>query len=226
MNNLFQPIVNFFRIILEFFFAYTHDWGWSIVLLTVLIKMVLFPTTIKQFQVMNKMKMIQPKLKEIQDKYKDKPEEFQRRTMEMYKTEKVNPFGSCLPMLLQIPLLIAIFALLQDKAMLAKIGDARFLWFGLQDRDIILAIISGVTTFIQTKLTTPATGTASDSSQQIFLYIMPVMFAYFTYTVNAGVAIYWVVSNLVGIAQQYLINEFFIVKEHLHKHDDKTQPEK
>jgi YidC/Oxa1 family membrane protein insertase len=177
---------------------------------------------INQFRMMDKMKKIQPKLKEIQDKYKDKPEEFQRRTMELYKKEKVNPFGSCLPLLIQLPLLWAIFGLLQNPQYITNvIKDAQFLWFHLKDKgDYALAIISGITTFIQQKLTTPAAG--AESSQQIFLYLMPVLFGFFTLSVNAGIGLYWVTSNIVGILQQYLINEYFIVKEHIHKDEGKA----
>ena len=97
MSFIINPISDLFKIILEYFFSLTSSWGWSIILLTVLIKMILFPTTIKQIQAMNKMKLIQPKLKEIQEKYyKSNPEEYQRRTMELYKKEKVNPFSGCL----------------------------------------------------------------------------------------------------------------------------------
>ena len=224
LGNPLNYIIGFFHTILNFFHTYTHSWGWAIILLTVLIKFILFPTTINQFRMMDKMKKIQPKLKEIQDKYKDKPEEFQRRTMELYKTEKVNPFGSCLPLLIQLPLLWAIFGLLQNPDYIKTIQNEKFLWFLLKDKgDYALAIISGITTFIQQKLTTPATtGTGNDSTQQIFLYFMPVMFGFFTFSVNAGIGLYWVTSNIVGILQQYLINEYFIVKEHIHKDEGKA----
>lgn len=227
MNAIIQPFVSLFEYILKFLFNYTHSWGWSIILLTLLIKIILFPTSIKQYQSMDRMKRIQPKLKEIQDKYKDKPEEFQRRTMELYKNEKVNPMGGCLPMLIQLPLLWAIFALLQDpKNHVAElIKDSQFLWFQLgQTKDLLLAIISGVTTFIQSKITTPKTGT--DPSQQTLLYIMPLMFGFFTWTVTAGIGLYWVASNIIGIAQQYIINEYFIVKEHIHKDEKNNEHEK
>lgn len=227
MNFIIDPISNLFKIILEYFFSFTNSWGWSIILLTVLIKMVLFPTTLKQIQAMNKMKLIQPKMKEIQEKYyKTNPEEYQRRTMELYKQEKVNPFSGCLPLLIQIPILVAIFNLLQNPDYLANvIKNASFLgWFLLKDKgNIPLAVISGITTYFQQKLTTPTT-TATDQTQMM-LYIMPVMFGFFTYQVNAGIGLYWVVSNIVGIAQQYLINEFFIVKEHLHHKDEEPSVE-
>ncbi|MGE5605600.1 MAG: YidC/Oxa1 family membrane protein insertase [Bacteroidota bacterium] len=227
MNFIIEPISDLFKIILEYFFSFTHSWGWSIILLTVLIKMVLFPTTLKQIQAMNKMKLIQPKLKEIQEKYyKTNPEEYQRRTMELYKKENVNPFSGCLPLLIQIPILFAIFNLLQNPDYIANvIKDASFLGlFLLKDKgNIPLAILSGVTTFFQQKLTTP-TATGNDQTQMM-LYIMPVMFGFFTYQVNAGIGLYWVVSNVVGIAQQYLINEYFVVKEHLQHKDGEPSEE-
>lgn len=223
--SIIKPFVDLFRIILQFFFDITQSWGWAIVLLTLLIKLLLFPMNIKQFQAMEKMKRIQPKMKEIQDKYKDKPEELQRRTMELYQKEKVNPFSSCLPLLIQLPLLWAIFALLQDpKNLIAGvIANSHFLWFTLGTKgDILLAVISGITTYLQQKLTTPVTGT-TDSSQTMMMYIMPLMFAFFTWTVTNGIGLYWVATNVIGIAQQYLINEYFIVKEHIKKDNEPTE---
>ena len=224
MNFIIKPFSDLFQIILEYFYSLTNSWGWAIILLTILIKMILFPTMIKQVQAMNKMKDIQPKLKEIQEKYyKTNPEEYQRRTMELYKKEKINPFSGCLPLIIQIPILFGIFRLLQNPDYIANvIKDASFLGlFLLKDKGIIpLAIISGITTFFQQKLTTPTT--AGNDQTKMMLYIMPIMFGVFTYQVNAGIGLYWVVSNLVGIAQQYMINEFFTVKKHLHNKDEES----
>lgn len=228
--NFFDQFVNFFANALTFFhsggfgFHWLIDWGWAIIIFTVVIKMILFPTMIKQVQAMHKMKLIQPKIKEIQDKYKDRPEELQRRTMELYKKEQVNPFGGCLPMLIQIPILWAIFGLLQDPTFIKNsIGNASFLWFKLVDNhDIALAVISAVTTFLQQKLTMPTTG--NDPNQQVFLYVMPAMLGFFTFQVNAGVGLYWVISNIVGVIQQYIINEYYIVKEHIHKTGENPEP--
>lgn len=219
MGNILLPIVLLFKNVLIFLHGFINSWGAAIIILTLVIKLILFPTSIKQFQGMDKMKKIQPKLKEIQDKFKDKPDELQKRTMELYKKENVNPFGSCLPTLIQIPILIALYYLLSDPHyMSAYLKDAHFLWFNLSAKnDIILAVLSGVTTFFQQKLTSPA---GSDSNQQMLLYMMPVFLAWVTYTVNTGVGLYWVTSNLIGIGQQYLINEYFIVKEHRHEKEE------
>jgi YidC/Oxa1 family membrane protein insertase len=204
-----------FESILEFFYNYTHSWGWSIILITILIKLVLFPLTIKQFREMAKMKEIQPKLKEIQNKYKEKPEEYQKRTMELYRTEKINPFGGCLPMLIQLPILIIFYNVLSNPKFLSDVlRDASFYGIILRDNhNLLLAAISGASTFLQQKLTMPSTG--NEQQQQMFLYIMPLMLGWFTWQINSGIGLYWVTSNLVGIVQQYLINEYFIVKEHV-----------
>jgi YidC/Oxa1 family membrane protein insertase len=216
LDKILEPVVLLFKNILVFFNTYLDNWGLSIIILTLLIKVVLFPTTLKQFRAMDKMKKIQPKLKEIQDKFKDKPEELQRRTMELYKKEEVNPFGSCLPTLLQIPILFAMYYLLSEpKFMSSLIQDSHFLWFSLTGKnDLILAALSGLTTFYQQKLTTPASTGDANQQMQMMLYIMPAFLAFITYTVSAGVGLYWVASNIIGIGQQYLINEYFVVKEH------------
>jgi YidC/Oxa1 family membrane protein insertase len=223
--DIFGWIIDLFRQAMNFFYGVTGSWGWSIVLLTVVIKVILFPTSVKQTQAMQKMKKVQPKLKEIQDKYKDRPDEMQRRMMELYKTEKFNPFSSCLPMILQFPLLIAIFWLLSDpKHMANVIKDAPFLWFHLKDHDIWLAVFSGLSTFLMQKLTTPSTGTEM-AQQKMLLYIMPVFFGYITYKFSAGVGVYWATSNVIGIVQQYMINEYFVIKEHVqHQHETPESP--
>ena len=209
----------------------TNDWGWAIIILTTLIRFILFPSFIKQFQSMDKMKKIQPKLKEIQDKYKDKPDELNRRTMELYQKEKVNPFSSCLPMLIQIPIFMAFYSLLTNPKLevvqLMQSSHNLFLGFvSLTSKGgivgIVLAVISGATTFLQTKMTSPSANTGADQMQSSFLYIMPIFFAYITYTVNAGIAVYWITNNLVGIIQQYIVNEFFIPKETAPPSDDPT----
>jgi YidC/Oxa1 family membrane protein insertase len=205
-----------FQSLLEFFYQYTHNWGWAIILLTVLIKIVLFPLMINQFRSMAKMKDIQPKLKEIQDKYKSKPEEYQRRMMELYKNEKVNPFGGCLPLLIQMPILIIFYNVLSNPTFIHDVlQNAAFYGIILKDKhNLFLAIFSAVTTFLQQKLTMPVTaGDQQQQQQKMFLYLMPLMLGYFTWNINAGIGLYWVTSNIFGILQQYIINEYFIVKE-------------
>ena len=202
------------------FYDWTGNWGLAIILLTVLIKVVLFPTNISQIRYMESMKKIQPLLKEIQAKYKDRPEEFQKRTMEVYKQNNVSMFGGCLPMLLQIPFLFALFTLLNnpDKFFRPEIFEAfkegTFLGVNLMLQKsyapefLAIVILSGVTTFILQKIS--ATSASNDQMQSTFLYFMPVMFTFITWQMPAGLGIYWTISNVISIIQQIIIVRYFI----------------
>lgn len=211
-------VMDFFAGIMADILRFFHNslgvgWGWSIILLTIFIKILLFPTSLSQIKSMEGMKKITPLLKEIQEKYKNNPEEQQRRVMEVYKQNNVNPFGSCLPMLIQLPFLYALFALLNnpDKFSIDLVNET-FLGLNLtQGGYWSLAVISGATTYLQSKLTTPTSG--QDGSQNTFLYIMPVFLGYITYSLKAGVGLYWVASNLIQIIQQVVIARFFLPKD-------------
>lgn len=213
--------------ILRFFYDMLGvGWGWSIVLLTILIKLILFPISIKQLRSMEGMKKIQPLLKKVQEKYKNDPQELQKKTMELYKAHNVNPLGGCLPMLIQIPFLWALFGMLRAPEQF-NIDFTTATFFGmnlLREGYIGLGIISGASTFLQQKLA-PAGGT--DSSQSTMMYIMPVFIGWITYTLKAGVGVYWVASTVLGIVQQWVFNRFFLDKESKEKAGEgelKTKP--
>ncbi len=215
--------------ILALFYSIYPDYGLGIVLLTFLLRLVLFPTAISQVRSMEGMKIVQPKIKEIQDKYRDKPEEMNRRMLEIYREHKINPLGGCLPLLIQMPFILALFGLLQkpetygiilkDKAFLGLLLTAKGSAANLAGSigNLVLAALSGATTYIQTKMTSPsaAAGASTDSSssmQNTFLYIMPIMLAWFTFSMPAAIGIYWVSQNVFGIIQQYVIVKYFIPK--------------
>lgn len=186
--------------LLQFFHSFTNDYGLAIIILTTLIQVVLYPLTASQMKSAADLKKIQPKMKELQDKYKDKPEEMQRRVMELYREHKVNPFGGCLPLLLQLPLLWALFATLQN---FPYRGTPAFLWIpslAKPDPFWILPILSGVTTYAQMAMG------PIDPSQRAMLIFMPVFMVWVTGRFAAGLGLYWVVGNVVRIAQQYLMN--------------------
>lgn len=198
-----------FEAALNSVYGIVGSWGWSIIILTLLLKLVLFPSTVKQFRSMNKLREVQPKIKEIQEKYKDRPEEQQKRTMEIYQKEKINPFSSCLPMLIQIPIFLGFYQALQDPTFLEKIKDATFMGITLgADKNLVLAIISGVATFLQQKLTPAASADPAAATQQkMFMIMMPLMLAWFTYQFNAGIGIYWVTNTLLSVIQQLYVND-------------------
>ena len=203
LSGMMASVLNYFQSVLGL------GWGMAIILLTIVVKIVLFPFSISQIRSMEGMKKIQPQIKEIQDKYKKNPEEQQRRMMEVYKENKVNPLGGCLPLLLQLPFLWALFGLLNNPEKFnIDFTNAFFLTMDLaKSKYLVLGIISGLTSFLQQKMTTVAN---TDPSQSSFMYFMPIFMGYITYTLKAGVGLYWVASTIIGILQQWLIAKFFI----------------
>jgi YidC/Oxa1 family membrane protein insertase len=188
-------------------------WGMSIIFLTLLVKVVLFPFSLSQIRSMEGMKKIQPELKKIQEKYKNNPEEQQRKMMELYQKNKVNPLGGCLPLLLQLPILLALFQVLRvPENFNIDFTNAYFLTMDLTKSHSywLLAVISGLTSFLQQKMTTVST---ADTSQSTMMYVMPVFMGYITYTLKAGIGVYWVASTVIGIIQQWVITRFFIHEE-------------
>ncbi len=177
----------------------------AIILLTILIKVILYPLSKKQMQSMKKMQQLAPKIKQIQDKYKKKdPQKMQQKVMELYKENDVNPMSGCLPLLIQMPILIALYRALLNYNF-TNPAHAHFIWIeSLKQPDhfYILPILAALTTFLQTKLTT----NTADQTQKTMLYFMPLFIGWIAATVPAGLALYWVVFNIVGAAQQYYIN--------------------
>lgn len=176
----------------------TGSFGIGIILLTILIRLILYPLTLSQAKSMVAMRDLQPKMKELQARYKDKPQEYQKRVMELYRENKVNPLGGCLPLLIQLPFMWALFKVLHDFHY-----TTRFLVWDLgaasKDPYFILPFLAGLTTYFQTAMT------MTDPSQRALTWIMPVFMGWLTINFPAGLAIYWVVSNLFTIGQQYVI---------------------
>jgi YidC/Oxa1 family membrane protein insertase len=182
---------------LRFFYDLSGSYGIAIILLTLAIRLILAPLTLSQSKSMEAMKALQPEMQALQARYKDKPEEYQRKVMELYQEHKVNPLGGCLPMLVQLPFLWALFAVLRE----FDFGTG-FLWLtslSAPDPLYILPILSAVTTYIQMMMT------SADASQKSMMFIMPVFIGYISINFPAGLVIYWVVSNLFSMGQQYLI---------------------
>lgn len=187
---------------MESLYNYTGNYGLAIIILTVAIRLVLMPLTITQMRSMRRMQALQPEMERLQKKYGDDKERLNREIMELWQKHKVNPMSGCLPLLVQMPILFGFFQTINRMEFGAQ---ADFLWIGnLANPDpFILPILAGLTTFWQTRVTTPSTG---DPTQKIMLYVMPVFFAWISRSFPAGVALYWVVQNLFGVAQQYAVN--------------------
>lgn len=180
------------------------NWGWAIVVLTVIVKAVLYPLTNASYRSMAKMRAVAPKLQAIKDKYGDDRMAQQQAMMQLYKDEKINPLGGCLPMLLQIPVFIGLYW-----ALFASVELRQAPWLGWitdlsrPDPWFILPLIMAATMFIQTYLNPPPT----DPMQAKMMKIMPLIFSVMFFFFPAGLVLYWVVNNLLTIAQQWYINQ-------------------
>ena len=179
------------------------SYGLAIIIMTVIIKLALYPLTKKQIESTKGMMKIQPKMKEIQTKYKDDKERMNLELANLYKNEGVNPLAGCLPLVVQMPIMIGIFYGIRD---FQYAGPANFLWMeSISNPDpwYILPILSVVTTFIQSKQTMPETGGAQG---KMMLYFMPLFIGYISFTFPAGLVLYWVVMNIMQIAQQAMMD--------------------
>lgn len=188
--------------LLTFLHGIVGNWGWAIVLLTILVKLAFFPLQAASYKSMAKMRKVQPKLTAIRERYGDDRMKMNQAMMELYKTEKINPLGGCLPIVVQIPVFIALYWVL-----LASVEIRNAPWIGwirdLSSPDpwYILPILMAATMFIQTKLNpTPA-----DPVQAKMMMWMPVIFSVMFFFFPAGLVLYWVVSNAFSIAQQWVI---------------------
>jgi YidC/Oxa1 family membrane protein insertase len=188
-----------------------HNYGWSIIVVTVVINLLVLPMRFTSLKSQRKMSALQPKIAAINAKYKGlsmrdpKKAEQNAEIMELYKTEGVNPMGGCLPMLIQIPILYAFYKVLN---VTIELRGAHWLWVTdlSQPEQLaihILPIIMVVTQFIQQSMT-PSPG--MDPNQAKMMRFMPLMFGFFFYSVSSGLVLYWLTSNLIGILQQWLIN--------------------
>ncbi len=192
---------------LKYIYGLIGNWGWTIILATIIIKLILFPLTFKGMVSMNKMKELSPKVKEIQAKYKGEPQKMNAKMMELYKKHGANPMGGCLPMILQIPVFFALYRVLLNSFALKQ--SAWILWYhdlSAMDPYYVLPVLMGATMFWQQSIT-PTNFT--DPMQAKVMKFLPLIFTFFFVTFPAGLTLYWFVNNLFTVGQQYTVNAFF-----------------
>ncbi len=206
--------------ILEFLNRIVHNWGWSIILLSILVYLILYPLSIKQMRSMKEMQAIQPKVEELRKLYKDNPQKLNKEIMELYRLHKVNPLGGCLPLLLQMPIFFALYQALMRSVALR---GAKFLWIkDLSEPDRlftlpvslpilgnefnILPIIMAIGMFFQQKMTSAASGGAAAEQQKMMLIIMPVMFGFIFYRMPSGLVLYWLINSVLMLLFQLRMN--------------------
>ena len=189
------------------------NWGWAIVLLTLTVKAVLFPLTNASYKSMAKMRAVAPRLQALKEQFGDDRMKLQQEMMAMYKKEKINPLGGCLPMLLQIPVFIGLYW-----ALFASVELRQAPWIGWitdlgrQDPYYVLPILMAVTMYIQTHLNPPP----PDPMQAKMMKIMPVAFSVMFFFFPAGLVLYWLTNNILTIAQQWYINKRIEKQQKLH----------
>ena len=210
MGSLMGPLVDIMLKILNLFYNIGfHNYGIAIILLTVAVKFALYPLTLQSVQQMAAMQKIQPKFDELKKKHKDKPEKFQQETMELYKEHGINPLGGCLPILLQLPIFIALFMALTSPAFKAALAAAphaaAFLWIpdiSFKDPSYVMPVLIGISTYLSQK-TMPSS--ASNEQTKYIMLIMPFFIAFISLKFAAGVQLYWVAQNVLTVAQQLYI---------------------
>lgn len=209
-SGIFAPIEYLMNAVLTSLYSLTAtlgipSYGLAIILLTILIKILVYPLTKKQLQSMKAMQRIQPQMKKLQEKYKDNPKLMQEKLMELYQKEGANPMSGCLPMLIQMPILMGMYYTLYS----FDYGGAApsFAWMpSLSEPDPTYALpfLSAATTFLQQKMMS----NSSEANQQmkIMMIIMPIFIGWISLQFPAGLVLYWVTMNVVQIVQQWWTN--------------------
>jgi YidC/Oxa1 family membrane protein insertase len=217
LKFIVRPIAEYVLLpLLKFLNMFIPNYGFVIIIFSLIIKIVVYPLTRKSFQSMKKMQLLQPKITELKEKFKDDPQKMNKETMKLYQTYGVNPAGGCLPILLQMPIFIALWGLFQAATELRQ--QPFIFWINdLSAPDVIydlgfklplagiqeisgLAILMGVTTFFQQKMS------IKDPKQQALVYMMPIMLTILFMTFPSGLNLYYFMFNVFSIAQQYYIN--------------------
>lgn len=209
--EIFQVLVDFMRTLLTYCYNLTEalgfpSYGIAIIIMTIGIKAILAPLTAKQVKSMKGMQKLQPKMKEIQNKYKNDPQRAQQEIAKMYKELGVNPLSGCLPLLVQMPFLIAIFYALQGYPY--DPAYESFLWLpslGEADHLYILPVLSALSTFVMSKQTAQDATGAGAGQQKIMQIFMLLFIGYISLNFPSGLVIYWVVSNIFQMIQQFFI---------------------
>ncbi|QAZ66842.1 membrane protein insertase YidC [Solidesulfovibrio carbinolicus] len=199
--------------LLHFFYDYVGNYGVAIILLTILIKLIFWPLSQKSYKSMEQMKKLQPLLTQLREKYKDDRQKMNEEMMQLYKTYKVNPAGGCLPMIVQIPVFFGLYQALlhsielRHASFITHLPFTNMIWLAdlsAKDPFYITPLIMGGTMFIQQKMT-PAPG---DPTQAKVMLFMPVIFTFMFLNFPSGLVIYWLVNNVISIAQQgWMLNK-------------------
>jgi len=220
---LLEPMINFLVLMSKYFLG---SFGIAIIVLTIIIRLLMFPLTMKQLQSSKAMQTIQPKMKELQKKYAKDQQKLNQEVMKLYKEEGVNPLGCALPMLVQFPIWIALYqSVIQALAYTPEnlLGLSKqlysseiirstlplnhhFLWLDLTKGDIFIAILTVASMWVLQKMSMqPTADPQQQSMNRIMLWVMPLMFGFFSLSLPSGLSLYWVASNIISLILQYRV---------------------
>src|SRR3990172_7715866 len=216
-------MLNFLALISKFMFS---NFGLSIIALTIIVRALMLPLTMRQLKTTKAMKQLQPKLKEMQKKYAKDKQRLAQETMKLYKEQGVSPLGGCLPMLVQLPIWFALYQTIiqalsatpegllglsqrlyswQTVQQAVPLGSG-FLWLDLARPDIFISIIVAVSMWVLQKMSTmPSIDPRQESMTRMMVWIMPLMFGFFALSFPSGLSLYWMFSNILSIVLQYYV---------------------
>ncbi|RKX99333.1 MAG: hypothetical protein DRP54_07435 [Spirochaetes bacterium] len=224
-GKILKPLVIFLEWMIKVFYRVTKNYGLAIILMTITIKLILHPLTKKSFESMRRMSALQPKINELRERYRNNPQQLNKEITALYRKERVNPMGGCLPMLLQLPIFYALYTVLSS---MIDLRNESFLWIkdlslpdtvatiktalpllgyrlggqGYTDINILPFIMTG-TTLLQSKLTS---GDQSAQQGKMMTYLFPIIFFFIFWNMPSGLVLYWTVQNILTIGQQYIID--------------------
>jgi len=217
MRDILSPLIDACQWILEFWHdLFGGSWGWSIILLTFTVRIAILPLTFKGVKSMQRLQTLQPEIKKIQERYKDDRQRMNQEVMAFYQREKVNPLGSCLPLVLQIPFFISLFYLLRSSEFKADIaGNAAFgpinnLAEKVSFSDQPALLITLIVLYVGTQLAASAvTAFSADPMQRRIMFALPFVFVVFIINFEAGLIVYWITTNVWTIGQQLAVKKLY-----------------
>jgi YidC/Oxa1 family membrane protein insertase len=216
--NVLQPLVDACQWILEFWHDligdFPNSWGWSIILMTFTVRIAILPLTFKGVKSMQRLQTLQPEIKKIQERYKDDRQRMNQEVMAFYQREKVNPLGSCLPLVLQIPFFISLFYLLRSDEFQQDIATnpGFFAIDNLAEKitgdPVLLGVL--IVLYVGTQLAASAvTAISADPTQRRIMFALPFVFVIFIVNFQAGLIVYWITTNVWTIGQQLLVKKLY-----------------
>src|ERR671915_2092775 len=215
--NVLQPLIDACEAVLTFWHDligdFPNSWGWSIILLTFTVRILILPLTFKGVKSMQRLQTLQPEIKRIQERYKDDKQRMNQEIMAFYQREKVNPLGSCMPLLLQIPFFISLFYLLRSDSFQEDIaGNAGFGPIEDLAEKVTDPVLLGVliVLYVGTQLAASAvTAISADPMQRRIMFALPFVFVIFIINFEAGLIVYWITTNVWTIGQQLLVKKLY-----------------